>query len=297
MGDQRRLVAVANGTVIAMTSDVDVVVPALALRGPDGEVDYDATRRYAQRASHTWVDSFILSGSTTRGGDLTASERARVVDLWLAITESRRLLACCWEPADIVEAQERGVAPMVVMAGLDGLDAAVAFLRGLPTGAYIYSHPIFGGAVFDATVAEAARREGVLPAGGKLAKITMAGVAKLRRATGDGFKLWDGSSRRITASIAAGASGVVATPLCPFDMPLAAKEPFALQAVIDPVQVALDALPDRGANRRIAAAGDQGHGGRPGWLVSRTRFRPRPPLRRGRICLRPAHANAIAWKR
>ncbi|GAB2937030.1 hypothetical protein GCM10027280_26460 [Micromonospora polyrhachis] len=39
------------------------------------------------------------------------------------------------------------------MRNLDSLNAALAFLRELPVGAYVYSHPMFGGSVFDASSA------------------------------------------------------------------------------------------------------------------------------------------------
>jgi hypothetical protein len=228
-----------------LTASFDIVVPALALRHDNGDTDYGATRQYAERAAATWVDYFILSGSTTRGQDLTADQRARILDLWLDVTEPHRLLACCWEPRDFDTAAERGIATMATMRDLSGMSNALEFLRTLPAGAYIYSHPTFGGAVFDAELAAAGKSGGILPAGGKLAKITTAGIAEVRAAAGNDFRLWDGSSRRIQISLAAGAAGVVATPLCAFDTELPVKQPALVQAVVDPVQDALDALPDR----------------------------------------------------
>src|SRR5690606_2551616 len=118
-------------------------------------------------------------------------------------------------------------------------------LRALPSGAYIYSHPMFGGAVFDAGLAGAAREQGVLPAGGKLAKISATDITKVHATAGAAFHLWDGSSRRIRSSVDAGAAGVVATPLCAFDTDLPAKDIALVQAAVDPVQRTLDALPDR----------------------------------------------------
>lgn len=233
-----------------MTQPLDIVVPALTLPDRTGATDYEATRRYAKRAAATWTDYFILSGSTTRGQDLTPSQRASVLDLWLDVTQPGRLLACCWEPADFDQAARRGVAPMGVMRGLVGHTAAVAFLRTLPPGAYIYSHPMFGGSVFDAELAVAARDAGVLPAGGKVAKITKPALADVHRAAGDEFRLWDGSSRGIQESIDAGAAGVVATPLCAFTGRFPARQASLIQAAVDPVQADLDALPDR--TRRTA---------------------------------------------
>lgn len=66
-----------------MTAPFDIVVPALALRDANAAVDHQSTLRYARRAAATWVDYFILSGSTTRGQDLTPRQRADILDLWL----------------------------------------------------------------------------------------------------------------------------------------------------------------------------------------------------------------------
>jgi dihydrodipicolinate synthase/N-acetylneuraminate lyase len=230
-----------------MTQALDIVVPALTLRDHAGAIDHEATCQYAKRAAATWTDYFILSGSTAGGQDLTPGQRAGILDLWLDITEPGRLLACCWEPRDFDHAASRGIAPMATMRNLDGPAAALAFLRDLPAGAYIYSHPMFGGSVFDAELAAAASSAGVLPAGGKIAKITTPAITDVHRAAGDGFRLWDGSSRRILASLDAGAAGVVATPLCTFDTDLPPKQVHLIQAAVDPVQAHLDALADRPA--------------------------------------------------
>jgi dihydrodipicolinate synthase/N-acetylneuraminate lyase len=230
-----------------MTSAFDVVVPVLTLRTSAGGIDFAATRTYAQRAAASWVDYFIVSGSTTQGQMLTSAERADVLDLWLDTVQPGRLLACCWEDDDIGFAAARLVPPMITMRSLSGRQAALKLLRELPAGAYIYSHPMFGGAVFDADLAAAAMTSGILPSGGKLAKVTLDGLTRVHQATAGAFRAWDGSSRHISESLAAGAAGIVATPLCAFSGPLPAKDSDLLQAAIDPLQAALDALPDRPA--------------------------------------------------
>lgn len=225
-------------------STFDVVVPALAIQKPDGTIDFRATRQYANRAADTWVDYFILSGSTTRGHLLTSEQRAAIVDLWLEVAEPSRLLPCCWEPGDIDHAVSRKVTPMAVLRHLERA-RAIEFLRQLPSAATIYSHPMFGGTVFDAALAHDARTTDAMPFGGKLAKITTDQVRAIHAAAGDGFRLWDGSSRRIAASIDAGAAGIVATPLSPFGENFPAKDIGAIQLAVDPVQSALDAMATR----------------------------------------------------
>jgi dihydrodipicolinate synthase/N-acetylneuraminate lyase len=222
----------------------DVVVPALliqAARSPD----FAGTRRYARAAAATWIDYFLLSGSTTQGHLLNATERARVLDLWLEAAEPTRLLACCWTPADIAHARDRGIAIIAPLQGPHDPRQTLAVLRTLPLNSFVYSHPVFGGAIFDAGLAAAARDENVLPAGGKLAKVSIGAIRAIREAAGETFALWDGSSRRIRLSLAAGATGIVATPLSAFEHPLPTKDVQSLQASIDPQQARLDTLPDR----------------------------------------------------
>jgi hypothetical protein len=108
-----------------MNIDGEIVVPALALRTPDGAgLDVDATARYAQRAAATWADAFILSGSTTHGDLLTVNERTDLLGLWLRFVPALRLVACCWHQEDVLEATLRGITPMVVMHSLPNPDLA-----------------------------------------------------------------------------------------------------------------------------------------------------------------------------
>ncbi|MEU1204032.1 hypothetical protein [Nocardia sp. NPDC005825] len=222
----------------------DVVVPVLAFQSSDGRLDMTGTEQYAARAAASWVDHFIVSGSTARGDLLTPGERASLLDLWLNAVDPTRVLACCWDPTDIIAAVNRNVTPMVVLRTLDP-QKTLKLLAELPSGSTIYSHPMFDATVFDAVLAGQARADGTLPAGGKLAKISLDNIRQIRSAAGDSFRLWDGSSRHIDASVSAGAAGIVATPLTTFMDELPAKEPAAVQTIVDQVQARLDALPDR----------------------------------------------------
>ncbi|MEV0462257.1 hypothetical protein AB0I30_03095 [Nocardia tengchongensis] len=198
------------------------------------------------------MDYFILSGSTTRGDLITARDRAAVLDLWLETVDPRRLLACCWEADDITLAVARGITPMVVIRRSDH-DSTLELLRELPSGATIYSHPMFEGAVFTASLARQAQAEGVLPAGGKLAKVTTQQIQEISAVTSGSFRLWDGSCRQIEASLVAGAAGVVATPLGVFADDFPPKDLLAIQAEVNSIQATLDALPDRQARSRYLA--------------------------------------------
>lgn len=225
------------------------VVPALHLTTDNGALDLEATRRYAEAASHTWIERFLINGSTTRGDELTRSERAAVLDVWLSVLDSARLLACTWDSDDIAVAADRGITPMAVMRGLDSTDAGLQFLHALPRSATVYSHPLFG-STLDLELVQLARREECLPAGGKLAKLKPHEIEAIHRAAPE-FRLWDGSCRHIRESLAAGADGIVATPLAGLicgELPL--KDLDNVQRTVDNVQQNLDELPDRPARRR-----------------------------------------------
>ncbi|MGC9667700.1 dihydrodipicolinate synthase family protein [Planosporangium sp. 12N6] len=222
-----------------------VVVPTLTPLTPDGRIDRAALPPYVQRAAATWVDAFLVSGSTTRGDLLTVAQRAEVLDIWLETIDPSRLIACCWHHDDLAVAARRGIAPMMVMRDLPDTAAALRLFADLPPGSYIYSHPMYTPTVLDARLAATATAAGVLPAGGKIAKIGLDGITALRAVVGDTFQLWDGSSRRIAASVRAGATGVIATPLSPIPTPFPPRELAAVQAAVDHVQAELDALPDR----------------------------------------------------
>lgn len=204
--------------------NADIVVPALTLRTPSGHVDETATAKYAQRAATTWVDRFILSGTTTKGQRQSEAERTAVLDLWLGLASSTRLLACCWSMGDVENARRRAVTPIVVMRDLPDRAAAYKFLRSLPAGAYVYSHPTHSPVVLDAQLCADTRAAGFLPVGAKVAKVTRGDIQAMRAQTSPEFALWDASSRDVRASVAAGASGVVATPLSPIARPFPARD-------------------------------------------------------------------------
>lgn len=235
-----------------MTVVGQIVVPALALRAPDSaRLDREATARYAQRAVRTWADAFILSGSTTRGDQLTIEERAELLDLWSGLIPASRLVACCWCEEDVQEATRHAIIPMVVMHSPCDDDQALLLLASLPPDAYVYSHPKYGSTVLNASLTAAARRRGILPAGAKLSKIATDDITAIRQAAGPQWTLWDASARHIHASLAAGASGVVATPLSHVPTPFPNRSLPVLQAAIDTTQKQLDRLPSRTTRSRL----------------------------------------------
>jgi dihydrodipicolinate synthase/N-acetylneuraminate lyase len=190
-----------------------LAIPALTIRDADGGVDEHATTAYARRAASTWLSVFILNGTTTEGASFSVAERAIVLDIWGEITDPDRLLACCWESADIEAAVGRGLRPLMVMRKLADPDAALGLFAGLPSGAYVYSHPMHTSTTLDADLINLARASGCLPAGAKISKIPAGTIPQLRQAAGPDFDLFDGSSRQIDESFRLGATGVVSTPL------------------------------------------------------------------------------------
>lgn len=232
----------------ARSAGCTIVVPALHLVREDGGLDLVATRRYAEAASSSWTDFFLLNGSTSSGHLLTPDERTAVLDVWLNAVETNRLLACAWSADDFHAAADRHITPMAAMTAPDHATAQ-RLLEELPTGATVYSHPTLLGYPFTPDLAVWAEKTGHLPAGGKLAKVQLKEINRLRAAA-PGFAIWDGSSRHIRESINAGAAGVVATPLTAMLADLPPRALSLLQPAIDAVQGELDQLPDRADKRR-----------------------------------------------
>ncbi|GGM34645.1 hypothetical protein GCM10012275_02390 [Longimycelium tulufanense] len=236
-----------------------VIVPALTFRQADGSLDNRTILRYAKRAADTWVDGFILSGTTTRGDLCTVEERAAILDIWLEVTKASRLFASVWTCQDVDEAVSRGIRPLAVMRDLRDREVACEFLTSLPTESYVYSHPLHSRTVLNAEVCALAREGGCLPAGAKVAKVAKTDLTAIRAETGSSFVLWAASSRDVAGSVAAGASGVVATPLSPFSSPFPPRSLPTLQAALDEQQAELDALPSRSARTeylmRVAVVG------------------------------------------
>jgi hypothetical protein len=218
----------------------DIIIPALTFRTADGDLDETTTTRYAEKAAGTWLDYFILSGTTTEGDTFTADERAQVLDLWGKTTDAARLVACCWTRADIDAAIERGIRPMAVMRGLRDEDEAIAFFRSLPPGAFAYSHPRHTPTVLSAPVTTAVSEAGFRPSGAKISKLPPGDLLAIRAAAGPEFVLWDGSCRNIQRSLDEGANGVVATPLTVLPDPFPDREIRALQTALTPLQSAFD---------------------------------------------------------
>ncbi len=226
---------------------VQLVIPALTFRKVDGTISTTDTERYARRAAATWGDLFILSGTTTNGHTATTAERAATIDIWTAVIIPERITACCWSPADVTEAERRGITPMIVLRDLHTIDQAREFLATLPNPSYVFSHPEFSGHTFSPELARVAIANGRLPRGAKVSKVRPEDLATLRVATGPAFTLWDGTARHIAASLTAGANGIVAAPLSHIPELFPARDVPALQDAIDRTQAVLDQLPDRAA--------------------------------------------------
>ncbi|SNQ51660.1 conserved hypothetical protein [Frankia canadensis] len=226
---------------------MQLVLPALTFRTPDGHIDAPATTAYAMRAARTWAYRFILSGTTTGGHQASETDRAAVVDLWADAIGVDRLTACCWTPADITHATDSGVVPMVVLRDLTSNAEALELFARLPKPSYLFSHPEFSPTTLTPELAATARAAEVLPAAAKVSKVPPAGIAALRSATGPSFALWDGTARHIAASLTAGADGIVTAPLSHLPHPFPRGDVAELQAAIDTAQHHLDTQGGRDA--------------------------------------------------
>ncbi|GAB4590361.1 hypothetical protein [Nocardia sp. IFM 10818] len=138
--------AAAELIATASSKPWTVVVPTLHLVQTDGTINVPGTRRYAEIASATWVDLFLINGSTTRGDQLSLDERTALLDIWVNAVGPERVLACAWTPDDMTAAIDRGTTPMAVVQPQGAPDRLLQFFHSLPAGATIYSHPgLFGG--------------------------------------------------------------------------------------------------------------------------------------------------------
>lgn len=81
--------------------------------------------------------------------------------------------------------------------------------------------------------------------GAKISKLAVGDIGRIRSSIGDGFTLWDGSSRHIEASLAAGASGVVATPLSVLPEPFPRRSVEELQATVHRLYAEVDGAVSR----------------------------------------------------
>lgn len=105
-----------GGSTGASAVSFEVLIPALAFRADD-RLDLDLTRAYADRATGTWTNRFILSGSTALGDLLTPTERALIPDVWAEVMDRSRLVAC-WCGEDVEAAAERKIPPARRHAGV-----------------------------------------------------------------------------------------------------------------------------------------------------------------------------------
>lgn len=224
---------------------LSVIVPVLSLLDARGQVDRGACVAYAQRARETWVDGFLVAGSLGMGARLADDVRQDLFDIWVDNVPADRLLMCIWQRAEVERFAGTGVRPVLVLRDLEDDAAVLRALDGLPKDALVYSHPQYTSAVLTPAVVDKARSMGTLPAGAKVSKVELDDVRALREAAGPEFGLFDGRCRHIRASVAAGATGVVAVPLTvlPQDLPSRANVD-ALQAVIDRGQAVVDAHVD-----------------------------------------------------
>jgi dihydrodipicolinate synthase/N-acetylneuraminate lyase len=223
---------------------VRITVPVLTLRDAHGRIAPTANAEYAARAARTWLDHFMVNGTIGGGETSTPDERRTLLEIWAQHLPASRLLACCWTPEDLAHAADVGITPIAVLQNHPDDAALLSFLATLPPGAWVYSHPKYSPVTFTHAVATHARREGCLPAGGKICKVSLDDVTQLRQATGKRFGLYDGRCRHLARSVQAGATGIIAVPLSPLPVDLPERDDIdGVQDVINRVQAIIDTLP------------------------------------------------------
>lgn len=234
-----------------MTTDqLNIIVPVLSPRDNSNSIDEVHLREYVSRAASSWIDRFLIFGSTDQGWTLTSTARTALLDVWLDAVPPTRLVACCWTDADEFTALARGVQVLATEAGHPS-----ARLIDLPQSAMAYSHPTHSPLSVTPSAIRDARAVRPLIRGAKLSKVSTDELAAVREAAGQDFILWDGSSRHLAESYQAGAAGAVCAPLAPLVHPFSTRPPLdELQVHLDHVQAIIAARgPDRSTALRALA--------------------------------------------
>lgn len=213
-----------------LTADqLNIIVPVLSPRDHSNSVDEVRLREYVSRATSSWIDRFLVFGSTDQGWTLTSAARTVLLDVWLDAVPPPRLVACCWTDADEAAALDRGVQVLATEAGHPS-----ARLIDLPQSAMVYSHPTHSPLSVTPSAIRDARAVRPLMRGAKLSKVSTDELAAVHEAAGQDFILWDGTSRHLVESYQAGATGVVCAPLAPL------VHPFSTRPTLDELQVHID---------------------------------------------------------
>lgn len=208
---------------------MDILIPALSLRRANGEFDEPAMTTYIRRASDTWIDRFILAGSTDSGYSLTNGQRETLLDFWISAVPASRLIACCWSHSDTEAALQRGIDVLATVASHH-----TRHLTDLPPSVFAYSHPHHSPIVVTAPAVTEAREQHTLVRGTKVSKISTEGLSAIRAAAGEDFILWHGSSRDLGRSWQFGATGVVCASLAVIPTPFPPRRPVTcLQRHVD----------------------------------------------------------------
>jgi dihydrodipicolinate synthase/N-acetylneuraminate lyase len=218
------------------------ILPALTFFDDDGTLDVAANERYALAASESEANRFLLFGSTGEGAWLTQEERRGVVSIWRRCIAAEKIVVCgagCL-PAEADEYLGMGYGYMVPPWPSDTLASLIDYLGNVGARVMLYSHPKRSPLVLNVDSLTTMRENGVLPLGVKLSKVGVGDLSKVRAALPSPFCIWDGSDRRVQASLGVGVDGVVSQMLATVAVSLALDDPARIQNDIDEVRASLD---------------------------------------------------------
>jgi hypothetical protein len=111
-----------------------------------------------------------------------------LLKIWLENLPAERILGCAWELGEADEIGRVGATPMAVIQGAETDEDALQFLRTLPTGSYVYSHPQYTNRTLTPAAPEKARAEGVRPAGARVSKVDLDELHALKGRIGSRFR-------------------------------------------------------------------------------------------------------------
>lgn len=216
-----------------------IIIPAPTLRRSAGELDLDATARYAQRFAGTWAPRAIIAGPMGRGEECTEDERGALLEVWCQQVSTGRLVFACWERGDLHRAEERGVQPLVMLRACSR-DQLLDQVNATPEGVWLYANPRYSSVPLQPEDVPAGA------AGVKMSKTNGEGILRMREAHPE-KTIVHGSSRDIRGSMQAGADWVTAAPLAVLPDPLPKLDLESLQGWIDRKQQWLDEHSDHDA--------------------------------------------------
>ena len=186
-----------------------IVATAITFFDDDARLDLATNAAYIERLRALDVPVLVL-GHTGEGPLLSDAERHTLLEMYagMQFPELTTMLVPS-APSELVHAAE-GIGQLIHPPWpAHHIGELASFHRATKRHWMLYSHPERGPLVLTPEVGRELVARGGVPSGAKVSKSSLETIGALRSIFGAGFRLWDGTDRRVSASIAAGADAVV----------------------------------------------------------------------------------------